>query len=162
MTKEPVVEKPPSTPTASRFKVTEVPESEVPSSSAAAAAAAFKPLPAPPSQAPDVAKTASADDAGGLTPRPTTIPIDSGQASRRGSINEAPAAADPVGRSAGSAALMGVDRLADIILSEADQDIANPIHDLKEELQGGVSPASRQSSKRDVDVESEGSGTEEG
>ena len=172
MTHESVAEKP-STPSTSRFKVTGVPESELP---AAALASAFKPA-AVPAQTPDNASnnaatstTTTRDDVEGLSRRPTTIPIDPGHASRRGSINDTPSASE---HTPANVVRKASDRQIDVSVAPAAKSDADPdasevdaIHDLKEELKsGGISPLSRQVSKKEdvpADPDSEGSGTEEG
>ena len=176
-------EKPPPTPSTSRFKVTGVPESDLP---AAAAASAFKPAATHPQTTSSVhaanvvtAVASQRDDAEGLSRRPTTIPLDTGgnnnnnaAASRRGSLDP-PSVSEHLSAN-GSATRKVSDQPQQQIVDAAngkndpDTDVSevDVIHDLKEELRsGGISPLSRQTSKKEdvaLDHDSEGSGAEEG
>jgi len=165
MTQDSVGEKS-STPSTSRFKVTGVPESEI---LGAAPATAFKPAVAQQSlnSPPDSNSTTRVEESDGGLKRPTTIPLDSAShASRRGSVNDSATASEKVGSGGAGGnggGVVGGKVEAEQENAERDPELAgDTILDLKQELKEGVSPLSRQSSKRDVDAESEGSGTEEG
>ena len=157
-----------STSSTSRFKVTGVPESDV--SGGATASTAFTPAVSQHEQQPtnstqDAGSTTRIEEAEGVSKRPTTIPLDTTvDSSRRGSISEPASTRERVpSESGGSGGVGKVEGEQETFVKEGSSDLAgDAILDLKQELREGVSPLSRQSSKRDVDVDSEGSGTEEG